>query len=158
MRIRFGCRACSQSVDDAVPETGGALRCAGCGAARPCAAPAQFAPAGVVTSCPLCPSDEFYLQRDFPRRAGLAVMTAGGAAFLILAGVFDRIVTGFAVLGVVALLDLMLFRLLPVVTVCYRCRTELRGLPLNPAHAAFDHHVAEDAEKRARADRAVAGD
>jgi hypothetical protein len=80
-------------------------------------------------------------------------MALGALAFLVLAG-RGRILTGFAVLGGVAVADLVLFRFLPIVTVCYRCGAEVRGFPPNPGHAPFDLHLAEEAAKRAAVDRA----
>lgn len=114
---------------------------------------AAFAPQGFPERCPVCPGDDLYLQRDFPRRAGVSVMAGGAVVFLILAGM-GHVMAGFAVLGGVAAADLVLFRLLPLVTVCYRCGTELRGLPANAAHTGFDHHRAEEAAKHAAVDRA----
>lgn len=80
-------------------------------------------------------------------------MALGALAFLVLAG-RGKILAGFAVLGGVAVADLVLFRFLPIVTVCYRCGAEVRGFPPNPEHAPFDLHLAEEAAKRAAVDRA----
>jgi hypothetical protein len=156
IRLRCGCEACDGTIDGEVPGKGGPVACANCGKSATAASPESFAPGGVIGHCAVCPSDELYLQRDFPRRAGMFVMISGAVIFLMLAGWRENIIAGFAVLGGVALLDFLLFRFLPVVTVCYRCRAELRGLAPNPEHKGFDHHVAEEALKRAAVDRANA--
>ena len=153
MHVRFGCEGCGETVEQALPEKGGGLRCPWCSRERQVEAPALFAPEGAALRCAVCHGDDLYLQRDFPRRAGLAVMAIGALAFLALAG-YGHLLAGFAVLGSLTLLDLALFRSLPIVTVCYRCGAELRGLAPNPSHASFDHHLAELAAKRAAVDRA----
>src|SRR5262245_35795036 len=120
--IRFGCAACGDSVNAPLPSEGGAPRCR-CGEGQDVPPVAAFAPQGFPERCPVCPGDELYLQRDFPRRAGVSVMAGGAVVFLVLAGM-GHVMAGFAVLGGVAAADLVLFRLLPLVTVCYRCGTE----------------------------------
>ena len=36
-----------------------------------------------------------------------------------------------------------IYTVLPEITVCYRCQAHFRGFRRNPAHQAFDLHVAE---------------
>jgi hypothetical protein len=49
----------------------------------------------------------------------------------------------YSSLFVAAAIDAGLYALLPDVTVCYRCQAHLRGFARNPAHHAFDLHLAE---------------
>jgi len=49
----------------------------------------------------------------------------------------------YASLFVAAAIDAGLYALLPDVTVCYRCHAHMRGFVRNPAHHAFDLHLAE---------------
>jgi hypothetical protein len=95
------------------------------------------------------------VQKVFPRRLGLAIVVAGAAAFLLLAGM-EKIVAGFAVLGGVAALDLLLYQASPLMTVCYHCATEFRGASVNPSHAAFDPKVAFYTAKQV--ERTASGD
>lgn len=88
----------------------------------------------VIERCRACDSKDLYLQKDFPRKIALAIVAVG-------------IVTvpwsyGLSLL-VVALIDLVIFKLTRWMTVCYRCRSEYRGFRLNPHHKEFDRHVDE---------------
>ena len=48
----------------------------------------------------------------------------------------------YSSLMVAALIDALLYALLPEITVCYRCHAHFRGFTRNPRHQAFDLHVA----------------
>jgi hypothetical protein len=88
----------------------------------------------MIDRCLQCGRDRFWLRRDFAPRWGIAIVIAGA----VLAP-FTRYVS----LGVTALLDLVLHRALPDVTICYWCDSEYRRFAKNPVHRAFDLHVAE---------------
>jgi hypothetical protein len=42
----------------------------------------------------------------------------------------------------------VLYTLVPKITVCYRCRTEFRNVPLNPEHGGYELAVGEKYRKR----------
>ena len=139
MRLRFACRSCEATVatgDVALPVE---AACPRCGTKASYAAPADAG--GLIDRCPGCGGPHLFLQKEFPRRIGLAIAAVGGVAFLVLMG-FDRVVLGFATLLGVALLDTIIYRLAPVMTVCYHCQTEYRRHPMNPKHGAFDPKIA----------------
>jgi len=139
MRVRFACRACEATVatgDVALPAE---AACPRCGAKAAFAAP--VGEGGVIDRCPGCAGPHLFLQKEFPRRIGLGIAAAGGVAFMILMG-FDYVYSGFATLLGVALLDSIIYRLAPVMTVCYHCQSEFRRHPMNPKHGAFDPKIA----------------
>lgn len=93
---------------------------------------------GPVEACPACGGKNLYVQRDFNQKAGLAVVIVGAA--------LAPFTPFYSSLIVAALVDAGLYALLPEITVCYRCHAHFRGFARNPAHEAFDLHLAEQYE------------
>jgi len=89
----------------------------------------------MVERCAACGGDQLYVQRDFNQKAGIAIV--------VLGGLLAPFTPYYASLGIAALVDAGLYRLLPEITVCYRCQAHFRGFRRNAAHHAFDLHVAE---------------
>ena len=117
-----------------------------------CGTATAFAPldaSGHIDRCLRCGGPHLFLQKEFPRRAGLAVAVVGAAAFLILMG-WEWIYAGFAVLLGVALLDSVIYAIAPVMTVCYHCQTEFRRAPASPGHGAYDPKIAFYTAKQGR--------
>src|SRR5262249_58116375 len=139
MRLRFACRACEATVATGDVTLPTEAACPQCGARAAFAAPSGEG--GLIDRCPGCHGPHLYLQKEFPRRIGLGIAAVGGVAFLVLMG-FDHVVAGFSTLPGAALLDSLIYRLAPVMTVCYHCQTEFRRHPMNPRHGAFDPKIA----------------
>jgi hypothetical protein len=97
--------------------------------------------------CPICAGYEFYRQRDFNRRLGLALV--------ILGALLAWPTRGLSLL-VVAIVDLALYALLPRITICYRCEAIFRGLPAGAAGGDFDLATA-DKYRAIRAEEEAAG-
>jgi hypothetical protein len=129
--VAFACPACRQ---EALAGLDGQGRCASCGAAAPLSVPEAVAASRVVEQCLSCGGAQLYVQRDFNQKAGLAVVVLGA----VLAP-FTYYVSLFAA----AAIDAALYLMLPEITVCYRCHAHYRGFARNPAHQAFDLHLAE---------------
>ena len=91
-------------------------------------------PEGGLLGCLACGHPELYARKDFPRRAGIAIV--------VLAAVLAPF-TSYASLGVAALLDFLLYAFGPEVLVCYVCGAEHRGFAAQPRHPRFDHTIAE---------------
>ena len=97
----------------------------------------------IVDRCPACGGQQLYVQRDFNQKAGLAIV--------VLGAVLAPFTPYYASLFVAALVDAVLYLLLPEITICYRCQAHFRGFDRNPSHRAFDLHLAEQYEvKRPR--------
>lgn len=88
----------------------------------------------VLTSCLSCGAGDLYLQKDFPRKIAIPI---------VIAGIVTVPWTWGLSLIAVALIDFILYRFVPWMTVCYRCRSEHRGFRKNPIHKEFDRHIDE---------------
>jgi hypothetical protein len=100
-------------------------------------------PAEPLGACPNCGCRDLFVRKDFPQKTGLLVVVVAGLAFLFFAARRGTFYLGVWVLVSAAAIDALLYALVPKLTVCYRCRAEFRGLPLNPAHGGFELAVAE---------------
>jgi hypothetical protein len=96
-----------------------------------------------LTTCPHCGCRDLFVRKDFPQKTGLLVVVIAGAAFLALAARRGTFHLGVWVLVAAAAVDALLYAVVPKVTTCYRCRSDFRGVPLNPEHAPFELAVAE---------------
>src|SRR5439155_13846641 len=113
----------------------GGGRCANCGATRALAVTDALRTSRIVEACQICENGLIYVQRDFNQKVGLGVVVLGAA--------LAPFTPFYSSLFVAALVDAGLYALLPDVTVCYRCQAHMRGFARNPAHHAFDLHLAE---------------
>ena len=129
--ITFRCPACQ---GEAVCALDGRGACPACGAQPALEVPESWEQSAMVDRCPACGSGELYVQSDFNQRVGIAVVAVGA----VLAPF-----TSYLSLVAAAAIDAALYTMLPQVTICYRCHAHFRGFRRNPAHHAFDLHVAE---------------
>jgi hypothetical protein len=91
----------------------------------------------LVTTCVSCGHDTLYVQKDFNRRAGIAIVALG-----IVASVYffarSQPVLAMTALGLTALVDFLAYLIVREVTVCYSCHAIYRGFKRNPEHEPFD--------------------
>jgi hypothetical protein len=92
---------------------------------------------GFVRNCVGCGHDNLYIQKDFNRTLGLAIVIVGSLISLFF---FSRTqpLLGMMALFVSAGVDFIIYSLVGDVTVCYACHTIYRGFPRNPDHGPFD--------------------
>jgi hypothetical protein len=96
-----------------------------------------------LSTCPRCGCRELFIRKDFPQKLGIAIVIVAAVAFLILASSRQRFYLGALVLLAAAGVDLVLYALVPKITVCYRCRAEFRDVPINPEHGGYELAVGE---------------
>jgi DNA-directed RNA polymerase subunit RPC12/RpoP len=142
MSVAFVCDSCEAPVYARPDGTTGQITCAACGQRHLLQGVTPDRPAGALERCLRCGLDRLYVQKDFNRKIGLAVFAV--AALL-------SVPTWGLSLLVATLIDLGLYFLLGDVTICYGCNTQHRGFARNPAHGAFDLHVAEAIDNQPRA-------
>jgi len=133
--IAFACPACGR---EAVAGRDGAGRCAACARETALDVSGIAGDPPTVARCAACGNGLLYVQRDFNQKVGLAVVVVGA--------VLAPFTPFYSSLIVAALVDAGLYALLPEITVCYRCHAHFRGFARNPAHEAFDLHLAEQYE------------
>jgi DNA-directed RNA polymerase subunit RPC12/RpoP len=138
--IAFACPACGK---EACAGLDGRARCGDCGKESQLTLSASLRDERVVDACPACGGRQLYLQRDFNQRVGLAIV--------VLGGLLAPFTPFYSSLIVAAAIDAALYALLPEIAVCYRCQAHFRGFRRNPAHQAFDLHVAEQYGPRGNA-------
>lgn len=143
MRIRLRCSdpECGREYDLHIDSGRAAGRCPRCGREQVIDTAAAVRD-DVLVRCPCCGSEELYVRKDFPQRLGLGlvVVVALGSFYF-----FGRGELGWA-LGILVglvVVDLIIYRLVPTITVCYRCKAEFRDMAINPAHKGFDLATAE---------------
>ncbi len=119
------CRECS-----AVNELPGAAATAAEGAGKPS-----------VRACPACGAPDLWDKRDFPARAGYALVILGGGA-AILCYALGHPFMAMGVFLLFALFDAAAHIFVPPMSVCYGCMAEIRGAAAD--HGGFDIHRAEE--------------
>jgi hypothetical protein len=92
-----------------------------------------------LRQCAVCSSTRLYRQRDFNRFLGLFLVGVGAILVPFTYGIS---------LPVVFLIDLILYRCVGELAVCYLCRTEYRGIKMPKHILPFRHHLAAGYEKR----------
>jgi hypothetical protein len=130
--IAFACPACGGEATSGLAGEG---RCRSCGQPAVLAIPPALRETRMVERCPACASTLLYVQRDFNQKVGLGIVVVGG--------ILAPFTPFYSSLIVAALVDAALFLVLPEITVCYRCHAHFRRFMRNPAHQAFDLHIAE---------------
>ena len=87
--------------------------------------------------CLVCPSTELFVRKDFPQRVGLAIVVAGLAASCV-AWAWRELVLTFAILFGTALVDVVLYLVMPDCLSCYRCGARYRGAGVRGSFGGFD--------------------
>lgn len=140
MQITFACPACSAPVRLDDVESLSVLPCNRCGAALEVPADGfersgERGPSRLVR-CLVCPSGDLFLRKDFPQRLGVGIVAVGLLASCVTWGMREMVAT-FAILFATALVDLVLFLLVPDCVACYRCQARYRGAG-SEGFGAFD--------------------
>ena len=96
-----------------------------------------------LETCPECGCAEMFVRKDFPQKLGLSIVILAALAFVLLAATRRWFWLGAVVLVAAAGVDALLYLVVGRMTVCYRCRAEFRGPPINPGHTGFELSIAE---------------
>ena len=79
-----------------------------------------------LNRCLVCPSTELFVRKNFPQRLGIAIVVVGLAMSCVAWGYRDLFWT-FGILFSTALLDVILFFVVPDCLTCYRCGARYTG-------------------------------
>jgi hypothetical protein len=139
MRITYACPSCGATVAVEDAETVRPLVCPRCAATVDVPADAvgwsgpggEPAPPGTglprLRRCLVCPCTELFTRKDFPQQLGLAIVVAGFAASCVT-WAWQLLIPTFAILFGTALVDVVLYLLMPECLTCYRCGARYRGV------------------------------
>ncbi len=123
--------------------------CTACGRNIPLAFSDQIVHGNEVDVCPCCGKTDFYVQRDFNGRIGLAIAMLFALIGLVFVAL-GRPIYFYVSLGAAAVIDFILYLSLPEITICYSCKTAFRGARKNPQHQSFDLHTADMYDNRTK--------
>jgi hypothetical protein len=115
------------------------VACRRCGRERPLRV-SDSVRGGVVDVCALCGCGHFYVEKDFNAWLGGAIMLAAVGGFVWAQS--WSILAAFGFLAAAALLDLAMYVVCPLRTICYKCLAVYRGARPNPSHRAYDLGIA----------------
>jgi hypothetical protein len=117
---------CSQCESRLAREAGEPPRaCERCGAQSAVVAPRADS---LIERCAACGHDQLYVQKDFNRATGIALV--------VLGAVF--VPWSYVPLIGITILDYVIWRVVKNVIVCYDCQAVHRAYPENPAIRPFD--------------------
>jgi hypothetical protein len=147
MRITYACPSCSATVTRVGVETAHSLVCPQCAGevTVPSDAIAWTNAAGgatepgtgeaVLRRCMVCPGTELFVRKDFPQQLGVAIVVVGFAASCVT-WAWQMLLPTFAILFATALVDVVLYLVMPECLTCYRCAARYRGA--GGPHGGFD--------------------
>ncbi|MEX2142745.1 MAG: hypothetical protein WD894_26050 [Pirellulales bacterium] len=135
MNLTFACPQCEQSARVDVEPDATELACPVCNATI--AIPTSAFVDGEMQRCLVCSSRDVYLRKDFPQRLGVLIVIFGFAASSVT-WAYSRPIWTFAILFATALVDVVLYLVMPNALLCYHCGAQYRGLPHSDRYAGFD--------------------
>ena len=141
MHLTLRCPDCDSALPVIAAEAPAEVTCGRCGQAIPLSVSDDLRADRKVDTCPVCTGPDFYIRKDFNPTLGLTVVVIGG---LISAGFyfFGLDLIAYGVLATAVLIDLVVYRRLGDLSVCYRCHTEFRGR-YTRTPSSFDLHTAD---------------
>jgi len=92
--------------------------------------------------CLVCGCDDLWRQKNFPPKLGLAFVAVGAIISTIFWARMEPL-WAIGVLMAFALVDFLLYRLMPDVLVCYGCHAYHRWDEIDETHPKFDLEIAE---------------
>ena len=144
MRINFLCPACSKENVYVPGEPWEAFSCEHCGSSIHLELSESIRQGGAIDTCIVCGKDLFFIQKDFNRNLGCAILVVGAVTSIFTYGLS---------LLAAAALDWFLYYQLLEVTVCYFCNSLYRGFASNPRHKGYDLSIGELVEGSIRGEQ-----
>jgi len=135
MNITFSCPQCEAANRSEISHGQIALRCTACD--QELHPPAEAIVDGQIRRCLVCPSTDLFVRKDFPQRLGVALVTSGLVASCV-AWAYSQLYLTFAILFATALVDVVLYLVVPNALMCYRCGAMYRGAAEIDAHGSFN--------------------
>ena len=141
MKVTARCPGCNAALPFDAASPPERIRCGGCSRELSITVTPSVRSDAAVDRCPVCEGGDFYLRKDFDPQLGLGFVIAGAAVSAVFY-YFDLDLVAYSILAAAVIIDLLIYRRLKDVTVCYRCHAEFRGRYRRTA-GAFDLHTAD---------------
>lgn len=141
MKVTARCTGCRAALPFDAGDPPARIRCGRCSREMALSVTDALRADTGVDRCPVCEGGDFYVRRDFDPKTGLAFVITGAVISAIFYW-FEQDMIAYGVLAGAVLIDLLIYRRLKDITVCYRCHAEFRGAYPRTA-AAFDLHTAD---------------
>jgi hypothetical protein len=141
MTVTARCAGCNAALPFRAEERPARIKCGRCSREMPIAVSEAVRSDTSVDRCPVCEGADFYVRRDFDPKLGLTFVIAGASISAVFYW-FNRDLIAYSILAAAVVIDLLIYRRLKDVTVCYRCHAEFRGQYPRTA-GAFDLHTAD---------------
>ena len=141
MQVTARCPGCNAALPFDASAPPARIRCGRCSREIPLVVSEPVRADAAVDRCPICEGADFYVRRDFDPKTGLAFVIAGALVSAVFYW-FNRDLIAYSILAAAVVVDLLVYRRLKDVTVCYRCHAEFRGSYPRTA-PAFDLHTAD---------------
>jgi hypothetical protein len=135
MNVTFSCPRCEQTARVDLEPASAVLVCSHCKSSI--AIPPGGAGPGNLVRCLVCTSRDLYLRKDFPQRLGVLIVAVGFVASSVT-WAYSRPIWTFAILFATALVDVVLYLVMPSALSCYHCGSAYRDLPTIDGYASFD--------------------
>lgn len=87
---------------------------------------------GILKECPVCSRQDFYKQKDFNRKIGVALF--------VIAAILSIWTYGLSLVGL-WLVDHYLFKKINLVAICYKCQTNFRKVSNINDINDYDHEM-----------------
>ncbi len=140
MQILFHCPHCDLPMRISRWETLENFQCPACQKPIPTTIREENKKGLIIDHCLVCNCDKMFVQKAFDRNLGLAV---------VLVGIILSFWTYGISLLVVALIDLILYKTLKPMAVCYFCDAEFRGFKIPSRFKPYNHLKAAHVKKQA---------
>ncbi len=135
MNVSYSCPTCNRTVRSNVASGASTIGCSACQNERPL--PAVFSSNTELNACLICSGSDLYLRKDFSQRLGVGIVVLGFGISTVT-WYFYMIYLTYAVLFTAALIDAILFMIVPNMLQCYRCQAEYRDVPGLAEHSPFN--------------------
>jgi hypothetical protein len=141
MRVTARCPGCNAALPFDASTAPARIRCGRCSREMGVSVTDALGGDVGVDRCPICEGGDFYVRRDFDPKVGLTFVITGALISAVFYW-FNRDLIAYSILAAAVVIDLLIYRRLKDLTVCYRCHAEFRGDYPRTA-AAFDLHTAD---------------
>lgn len=131
MEVQITCNGCGSSIEILPDHLAKKVQCDVCQHVEDVNFTREHE-AGELKHCPVCTRQDFYKQKDFNRKIGVILF--------VIAAILSIWTYGLSLVALY-LVDLLLFRKLSLVAICYKCRTNFRKVSNMIEIRDFDHEM-----------------